>query len=183
MVKKILLSAALLSLSMAAGVSANWLTGSPTVLAVSHGESAFQTALSNDQRLAVNLTASDSASADIVFSTQASSSVLTLSGLPVEISSDDNQDAKVSITPLVNDGNGLRFYLIDTGKAAGASIVSYKRGNFATAFSTSAIPENAVTSFEVTKKEVLLHVTQNGSTETYSLSLNAKEGTFTAQKK
>ena len=183
MLKKICLSAALLSLSMAAGISANWITGSPTVLAVSHGEAAFQTALSNDQRLAINLTASDSASADIVFSTQASSSVLTLSALPVEISADDNQDAKVSITPLVNDGNGLRFYLVDTGKAAGSSIVSYKRGNFASAFASSSIPEDAVASFEVTKKDVLLHVTQDGSTETYSLALNAKEGTFTAQKK
>lgn len=183
MVKKILLSAALLSLSMAAGVSANWLTGSPTVLAVSHGEAAFQTALSNDQRLAINLTASDSATADMVFSTQASDSVLTLSALPVEISSDDHQDAKVSITPLVNDSNGLRFYLVDTGKAGGSSIVSYKRGNFATAFAPSTLPEEAVVSFEVTKKEVLFHVTEEGSTETYGLTLNAKEGTFTAQKK
>lgn len=183
MLKKIGLSAVLLSLSISAGVSANWLTGSPTVLAVSHGEAAFQTALSNDQRLAVNLTASDSATADIVFSTQASSSVLTLSALPVEVSSDDNQDAKVSITPLVNDGNGLRFYLVDTGKAGGSSIVSYKRGNFATAFAPSSLSEGAVTSFEVTKKEVLLHVDDVNESTTYALTLNAKDGTFTAQKK
>ena len=182
MLKKVLFSAALLSLAVSAGVSANWITGNPTVLAVSHGEAAFQTSLSNDQRLALNLSSEDTATADIVFSTQASSSVLTLSSLPVSVSADDNQDAQVSITPLVNDGNGLRFYLVDTGKGSGSSIVSYKRGNFATAF-TPSVSDKATASFEVTKKEVLLHVTENGSTETYSLVLNAKDGTFTAQKK
>lgn len=180
--KRILLSAALLAFSLTAGVSANWITGNPTVLAVSHGEAAFQTALSNDQRLAVNLRAEDTAAADIVFSTQASSSVLTLSSLPVSVSSDDNQDAQVRITPLVNDGNGFRFYLVETGNGSGSSIVSYKRGNFASAFIPSDA-EDADASFEVTKKEVLFHVTREGNTDTYGLVLNAKDGTFTAQKK
>ena len=179
MFKKVCIASALCTFALAGTISANWLTGNETVLAVSQGEAAFQTSLSSDQKLAMNLTASDTASADLVFSTKASSSVLTLSSLPVNVSTDGNQDAKVSVTQLVNDGNGLRFYLVETGNAESASIVSYKRGVFTTAFSSASLNESGAASFEVTKKEILLHA----GSSTYALTLNAKEGTFTAVKK
>ena len=179
MLKKAGVLSALCSLALVTGISANWLTGNETVLAVSQGEAAFQTSLSSDQKLAMNLTASDTATADLVFSTKASSSVLTLSSLPVQVSTDGHQDAKVTVTQLVNDGNGLRFYIIDTGNAESASIVSYKRGNFATAFSAASLNTSSRASFEVNKKEILFHA----GDATSGLTLNAKDGTFTAVKK
>ena len=179
MFKKICIVASLLSVSLTMGISANWLTGNETVLAVSQGEAAFQTSLSTDQKLAMNLTASDTASCDIVFSTKASHSSLLLSSLPVSVSNNGSQDAKVTITQLVNDSNGLRFYLIDTGDAQSAAIVSYKKGIFAKAFSASSLQETGNSSFEVTKKELLFHA----GSSTYALSLTSKNSTFSAVKK
>ena len=51
--RKILLTAAFAALTLASSVSANWITGEPTILAVNSGEAAFHTALTGDQRLDV----------------------------------------------------------------------------------------------------------------------------------
>ena len=55
--RKIVLTAALAALTLASSVSANWITGEPTILAVNAGEAAFHTALTSDQRIDGNLTA------------------------------------------------------------------------------------------------------------------------------
>ena len=125
--RKILLTAAFAALTLASSVSANWITGEPTILAVNSGEAAFHTALTSDQRLDVNLTAGAEGKADLTFTTKASESALSLTALPVLVSEEAGfADAKLTITPLVNDANGLRFYLVDTGDVGGAHIVSYK---------------------------------------------------------
>ena len=117
--RKILLTAAFAALTLASSVSANWITGEPTILAVNSGEAAFHTALTSDQRLDVNLTAGAEGKADLTFTTKASESELSLTALPVLVSEEAGfADAKLTITPLVNDANGLRFYLVDTGEAA-----------------------------------------------------------------
>lgn len=182
--RKMLLTAAFAALTLASSVSANWITGEPTILAVNSGEAAFHTALTNDQRLDVNLTAGEEGKADLTFTTKASSSELSLSSLPILVNEEHGYaDATLTITPLVNDANGLRFYLVDTGEAGGAHIVSYKGGTFKSAFSAAELQDMTGTSyFTVEKKQLLLHVNENGTEDTYTLSLDTKSLMFTAVK-
>ena len=182
--RKIVFAAALAALTLASSVSANWITGEPTILAVNSGEAAFHTALTNDQRLDVNLTAGEEGKADLTFTTKASESELALSALPVLVSEEAGYaDATLTITPLVNDANGLRFYLIDTGEAGGAHIVSYKGGTFKSAFTAADLENvNGASSFTVEKKQILFHTEENGADATYTLSLDTKSLTFTAVK-
>lgn len=182
--RKILLTAAFAALTLASSVSANWITGEPTILAVNSGEAAFHTALTSDQRLDVNLTAGAEGKADLTFTTKASESALSLTALPVLVNEEAGYaDAKLTITPLVNDANGLRFYLVDTGEAGGAHIVSYKGAAFKSAFSATELGDVTGTSyFTVEKKQLLLHVNENGTEDTYTLSLDTKSLTFTAVK-
>ena len=182
--RKILLTAAFAALTLASSVSANWITGEPTILAVNSGEAAFHTALTSDQRLDVNLTAGAEGKADLIFTTKASESALSLTALPVLVNEEAGfADAKLTITPLVNDANGLRFYLVDTGDAGGAHIVSYKGGTFKSAFDAAELQDVTGTSyFTVEKKQLLLHVNENGTEDIYTLSLDTKSLTFTAVK-
>lgn len=182
--RKIVFAAALAALTLASSVSANWLTGEPTILAVNAGEAAFHTALTNDQRLDVNLTAGEEGKADLTFTTKASSSELSLSSLPILVDEEHGYaDATLTITPLVNDANGLRFYLVDTGKAGGAHIVSYKGGTFKNAFDAADLENiNGASSFTVEKKQILFHTKENDTDATYTLSLDTKSLTFTAVK-
>lgn len=182
--RKIVLTAALAALTLASSVSANWITGEPTILAVNSGEAAFHTALTSDQRLDINLTAGAEGKADLTFTTKASESALSLTALPVLVNEEAGYaDAKLTITPLVNDANGLRFYLVDTGEAGGAHIVSYKGAAFKSAFDAAELQDVTGTSyFTVEKKQLLLHVNENGTEDTYTLSLDTKSLTFTAVK-
>lgn len=182
--RKILLTAAFAALTLASSVSANWITGEPTILAVNSGEAAFHTTLTSDQRLDVNLTAGAEGKADLTFTTKASESALSLTALPVLVNEEAGYaDTKLTITPLVNDANGLRFYLVDTGEAGGAHIVSYKGAAFKSAFSAAELQDVTGTSyFIVEKKQLLLHVNKNGTEDIYTLSLDTKSLTFTAVK-
>lgn len=182
--RKMLLTAAFAALTLASSVSANWITGEPTILAVNSGEAAFHTTLTSDQRLDVNLTAGAEGKADLTFTTKASESALSLTALPVLVNEEAGYaDAKLTITPLVNDANGLRFYLVDTGEAGGAHIVSYKGGTFKSAFDAAELQDVTGTSyFTVEKKQLLLHVNENGTEDIYTLSLDTKSITFTAVK-
>lgn len=185
--RKIVLTVALAALTLASSVSANWITGEPTILAVNAGEAAFHTALTSDQRLDVNLIAGMEGKADLTFTTKASESELALSALsalPVLVSEEGGYaDAKLTITPLVNDANGLRFYLVDTGEAGGAHIVSYKGGTFKNAFDAADLENiNGASSFTVEKKQIFFHTKENGTDATYTLSLDTKSLTFTAVK-
>lgn len=130
-----------------AGASANWITGEPSIMAVNGGEAAFHTSLSSAQRLDINLTSGTSGKADMIFSAEGYDDSLTLSSLPVKAVTETGTngatytDSKVTVTPLINDGNGQRFYLVDTGDGLGMTIVAYSKGSFKTAFSTSSLPE------------------------------------------
>lgn len=157
--KKILISAAICSMLFTAGASANWITGEPSIMAVNGGEAAFHTSLSSAQRLDINLTSGTSGKADMIFSAEGYDDSLTLSSLPVKAVTETGTngatytDSKVTVTPLINDGNGQRFYLVDTGDVLGMTIVAYSKGSFKTAFSTSSLPETYGTRFFRSIKE------------------------------
>ncbi len=190
--KKIIATCAL-ALALTTGVSANWVTGEPTTLAVTDtvvkdnelittngAQAAFHLALTADQRLDVNLTFCDTAKVDLIFSTKASENMLMLEEVPTSINPDSGyRDATLTITPLINDSNGLRFYLINTGDVNGAYIVSYKKGEFKKVFSGESLSlDSAASSFDVEKKSILLHA----GDANYSLSYDSKEGKFVAEK-
>ena len=190
--KKVILSCAM-ALALTTSVSANWVTGEQTVLAVTNtvvnennvevtrgGEAAFHLALTSDQRLDANLTFSDTARADLTFTTRASENILSKSEIPVLINDDSGyQDATLTITPLVNDTSGLRCYLISTGDVNGAFIISYKKGEFKEIFSGASLELPALpASFDVEKKSILFHAGDSN----YTLSYDSKEGVFKAEK-
>lgn len=185
--KKILASALFLSLALSCGVSANWMTGESTVVAVNRGEAAFHSSLSSEQRLDVGMTADSTGSADVIFSHASSGNKLTLSTLPVKIetgtSTDGSafSDAKLTVTPLVNNGNGQRYYLVETGSPEGTQIIAYKKGNFTSVFNASSLMEGAESaSFEVQKKDLILHLEKGDTKADYTLAFDSKTGTFNA---
>lgn len=187
--KKILISAAICSMLFTAGASANWITGEPSIMAVNGGEAAFHTSLNSAQRLDINLTSGTSGKADMIFSAEGYDDSLTLSSLPVKAVTETGTngatytDSKVTVTPLINDGNGQRFYLVDTGDGLGMTIVAYSKGSFKTAFSTSSLPETYGTgSFEVSKKAILFHGKNANGESTYTLTYDKKTGLFNAAK-
>ena len=186
MMKKALISAALFSILLTAGASANWAAGDSTILAVNQGEAAFHTSLSSEQRLDVGMTSGETGSADLIFSLGNSENKLTLSSLPVKVTSGTSSDghgytdAKLTITPLINTDTGRRYYLVETGTPAGTQIISYSKGNFTSLFTASSLKDTADSaSFEVGKKELLLHLTAGGTKEDYVLKYDSKTNTFT----
>lgn len=188
--KKVLITAALFSMLLSAGVSANWIAGDATVLAVNWGEAAFHTSLSSEQRLDMGLTSGDKGTADIIFSTASSDNKLTLSSIPVKVtagtSSDGSSytDAKVTVTPLIDSDSGRRYYLVETGTLAGTQIIGYSKGNFTSLFTGSSLGDtDGDASFEVGKKELLLHVAKGETKEDYSLTYDHKTGSFTGELK
>lgn len=185
--KKLIASALLFSFALVGGVSANWVTGESTVIAVNQGEAAFHGALSSEQRLDVGMNAGNSGSADVIFSTASSENKLALSPLPVKIESGTSSDgtsyadAKLTITPLVDNSNGQRYYLVETGSPEGTQIVAYKKGNFTSAFTAASLMEGAESaSFTVDKKELTLHLVKGEVKADYLLKYDSKTGTFNA---
>lgn len=187
--KKLIASALFFSFALAAGVSANWITGESTIIAVNQGEAAFHAPLSSEQRLDVGMTSGTTGSADIIFSTASSENKLSLSAVPVKISTGTSgdgstfSDAKLTITPLIDNGNGQRYYLLETGSPEGTQIIAYKKGSFTSAFTAATLQEEGDSaSFEVGKRELILHLTKGSDTEDYLLKYDSRTGTFTAEK-
>ena len=123
------------------------------------------------------MTSGETGSADLIFSVGESGNKLTLSSLPVKVTSGTSSDghgytdAKLTITPLINT---------DTGTPAGTQIISYSKGNFTSLFTASSLKDTADSaSFEVGKKELLLHLTAGGTKEDYVLKYDSKTNTFT----
>lgn len=185
--KKLIASALLLSFALAGTVSAGWVSGESTVIAVNQGEAAFHGPLSSEQRLDVGMTGGSSGRADVIFSNKSSESRLALSALPVNIESGTSsdgtsyQDAKLTITPLVDNDSGQRYYLVETGSPEGTQIIVYKKGNFTSVFNASSLMEGADSaSFEVQKKDLILHLEKGDTKADYTLAFDSKTGTFNA---
>lgn len=188
--KKLIASALLLSFALAGTVSAGWVSGESTVIAVNQGEAAFHGPLSSEQRLDVGMTGGTSGRADVIFSNKSSESRLALSALPVNIESGTSsdgtsyQDAKLTITPLVDNDSGQRYYLVETGNPEGTQIIAYKKGNFTQAFTAASILEGADSaSFTVDKRELTLHLERGEVKSDYILTYDSRTGTFNAKQK
>lgn len=188
--KKLIASALLLSFALAGTVSAGWVSGESTVIAVNRGEAAFHGPLSSEQRLDVGMTGGSSGRADVIFSNKSSESRLALSALPVNIESGTSsdgtsyQDAKLTITPLVDNDSGQRYYLVETGNPEGTQIIAYKKGNFTQAFTAASLMEGADSaSFTVEKKELTLHLEKGEVKNDYLLTNDSRTGTFNAKQK
>ena len=184
--KKILISTALASLLLSCSVSANWVTGEATVLAVNRGEAAFHTILSSQQRLDAGITAGECGMGDVIFSTASSDTKLTLN-FPVRqvsgTSSDGSSytDARLTVTPLINTDNGRRFYLVEAGSPEGTRVIAYKKGNFISAFDASSLKGDFdELSFRVGKKELILHTVNAGRSADYVLKFDSKTDSFNA---
>lgn len=188
--KKLIASALLLSFALAGTVSAGWVSGESTVIAVNQGEAAFHGPLSSEQRLDVGMTGGSSGRADVIFSNKSSESRLALSALPVNIESGTSsdgtsyQDAKLTITPMVDNDSGQRYYLVETGNPEGTQIIAYKKGNFTQAFTAASLMEGADSaSFTVDKKELTLHLEKGEVKSDYLLTYDSRTGTFNAKQK
>lgn len=188
--KKLIASALLLSFALAGSVSAGWVSGESTVIAVNRGEAAFHGPLSSEQRLDVGMTGGSSGRADVIFSNKSSESRLALSALPVNIESGTSsdgtsyQDAKLTITPLVDNDSGQRYYLVETGNPEGTQIIAYKKGNFTQAFTAASLMEGADSaSFTVEKKELTLNLEKGEVKNDYLLTYDSRTGTFNAKQK
>lgn len=183
--KKILITTAMASLLLSFTASADWATGNSTVFAVNHGEAAFHTSLSSEQRLDAGMTVGDKGSADIIFSMESSKGGLSLPAVPVKLISGTNadgttyKDAKLTITPLVSTANGRRFYLMETGTLEGAKIITYSKGTFTVVFDGSSIGEEADhASFDVSKKKLVLKLEKEGTVQEYTLIYDKKTEIF-----
>ena len=188
--KKLIASALLLSFALAGSVSAGWVSGESTVIAVNQGEAAFHGPLSSEQRLDVGMTGGSSGRADVIFSNKSSESRLALSALPVNIESGTSSDgtsyldAILTITPLVDNDSGQRYYLVETGNPEGTQIIAYKKGNFTQAFTAASLMEGADSaSFTVEKKELTLHLEKGEVKNDYLLTYDSRTGTFNAKQK
>ena len=188
--KKLIASALLLSFALAGTVSAGWVSGESTVIAVNQGEAAFHGPLSSEQRLDVGMTGGTSGRADVIFSNKSSESRLALSALPVNIESGTSsdgtsyQDAKLTITPLIDNDSGQRYYLVETGNPEGTQIIAYKKGNFTQVFTAASLMEGADSaSFTVEKKELTLHLEKGEVKSDYLLTYDSRTGTFNAKQK
>lgn len=160
------------------------------MIAVNQGEAAFHGPLSSEQRLDVGMTGGSSGRADVIFSNKSSESRLALSALPVNIESGTSsdgtsyQDAKLTITPLVDNDSGQRYYLVETGNPEGTQIIAYKKGNFTQAFTAASLLEGADSaSFTVDKKELTLHLEKGEAKSDYLLTYDSRTGTFNAKQK
>ena len=188
--RKIFLSAAVLSCLLTSGAFANWITGDSTVLAVNEGEAAFRTNLSSEQRFEANVTVGDSSKADVIFSTVSSTDKLSLSGIPVKIITGTNEegysysDGQVALTPLINSDNGRRFYLMETGTAEGTKIISYHKGVFEEVFTASSVDADADgASIKAEKKDLILHLVKGDEASDYVLTYDGKTDSFNATSK
>lgn len=173
------LSCALLLMSAPAAF-ANWITGTPVTAAVSGGEAALYIPLTSEQSLSMNLD-SATGTADLQFASAKSSIELTDVPVLVEetsVSGTTKKDASVKVTPLINDSNGRRYYIVDTGAPKGSFIISYKGGLYQKAFA----PSDELASYDSvrivpSKKDITVNAKKGDTTAIYLLTLD-KDNTF-----
>lgn len=174
---------ALLALPLSA--RADWTEGAENrFYSEGAGTMAARVSLTSQQYLRVAVTPSE-ASAEFYFlyGDKADEDAFALQLPCLTQAGDLGESALVSVLPVVNTGNGQRFYVIDTGAPAGCLIVSYSGGKYRTAFDASSV-EGGWTSaeIEVQKKNLVLHLADDaGATQDYLLTYDKKSGTFSAE--
>lgn len=185
MKQKIVALAICASLYLTGTASADWMTGSENRFFISNGSGAVRMSLTAQQTLKIAVSVSDTGTADFYFlyGDRDDSDAFSLR-LPCLIETDGGErNALVSVTPIVDSGNGRRFYYIDTGVPAGCLLLSYSNGLYKTAFDAASIEGNWTSaSIEVQKKQLVLHLKNSaGNTQDHILKYDKKNNLFSAE--
>ena len=184
MKKQILALAACALLAMPLTAHADWTTGAENRFYAAGGTIAARVSLTSEQSLRVSVSPDEgAASFYFLYGDDADEDAFSLQ-LPCFIQQDGGEpSALVSVLPVIDTGNGRRFYVIDTGTPAGCLIVSYSGGKYKTAFDASSIEGDwTEASIEVQKKELVLHLSDAaGHAQDYLLTYDKKAGTFSAE--
>lgn len=181
---KILTLAACAALAFSGSAYADWTTGAENRFYVSGGEAAARISLTAQQTLKMTVSTKDTGSAAFYFlygkTDDADAFALKLPAL-VQTEA-ESKTALVSVTPLVDTGNGKRYYILDTGAPGGCLIVSYSGGKYKIAFDASSVEGTwQSAAIEVQKKQLVLHLKDAaGKTQDHVLSYDKKSGIFTA---
>lgn len=182
MKKKLCLAAAALALLLAPSVSADWITAPQSDLTVSEGGASAHLSLSSSNWVYIDASVKGSGSALLSFYTpDEKSASLALSNVPLRVKEGNGiRWGYLSILPIINNGNGQRYYLIDTGTVDGCRIISYTNGAFSTVFSAADIPGDwTAAAVKVEKKALTAVMTKaDGTTISYPLQWNKKAGAF-----
>lgn len=173
---------ALLALPLSA--QADWMTAPENRFYTEGGTIAARISLTSEQSLRLSVAPEEgTASFYFLYGDQADEDAFALQ-LPCLIQNSGTAlSALVSVIPVIDTGNGSRFYLIDTGAPAGCLIVSYKDGGYKTAFDAASVEGDwTETSIEVQKKDLVLHLKDAaGTTQSYLLKYDKKSGTFSTE--
>lgn len=176
-----LAACALLALPLTA--SADWTEGAENRFYTEGGTVAARVSLTTQQSLRVAVSPDEgTASFYFLYGDDAEEESFALQ-LPCLVQQGAEPSALVSVLPVVDTGNGKRFYMIDTGVPAGCLIVSYSGGKYQTAFDASSVAGDwTEASIEVQEEELVLHLTDAaGTTQDYLLKYDRKSNTFSTE--
>ena len=174
------LSAALLA---AGSAYADWTGGEENRFYTEGGDSAARVSLTAQQTLKVALSTTEgTASFYFQYGNTADEDAFALH-LPALVQNGAEKSALVTLTPLVDNGSGRRFYLIGTGAPGGCLLVSYSKGQYQTAFDASSVQGDwTEASIEIQKKQLVLHLKDaEGMTASHILAYDKKSNTFSAE--
>ena len=172
------------ALAVPFSVHADWTTSDANQFYAQDGIMGARVSLSSQQLLRMSLSPADEMTELYFLYGDASDEDAFSLQLPCHVEESDNgPSALVTILPVVNTGNGNRFYVIDTGVPDGCLIVSYKKGSYKTAFDAASVEGDwREASIEVQKKNLVLHLTDEaGNTTDFLLSYDKKADTFSAE--
>ncbi len=181
--KKVLAIALSAALALGGSAYADWQTGAENRFFVSGGEAAARVSLTAQQTLKVTVSTKDeNAGFYFLYGNTDDADAFALQ-LPALVQDEGSvKTALVSVMPLVDTGNGKRYYVIDTGAPGGCLIVSYGQGKYKTVFDASTVEGSwSSAEIEVQKKQLVLHLKDAaGKTQDHILTYDKKSNTFSA---
>lgn len=175
-------AAALLCLSLP--VHADWITAQPSDLTVQGGTASARLALTGTQSVRAALPSAEGSVMSLsFFSKDQNQPELQLDKIPLLPTPVNHvTSTHFSITPIIDSGNGQRYYLVQTGVPGGCLIIAYGNGSFQQVFSATSIPGNwAKAEVAPQKKNLLLTLTsEEGTVSHYQLAWDKKANIFQA---
>ena len=182
MQKKIISMALSAALLLSGSAYADWISGNSASLTIPSGDSSIMMDLA-DTPILVNLKEQTPGKADVTFE-PGTDAPFTLKDIPVQLfkgkAKTSPDSLNISIVPIINSGNGLTFYLTETGDANGCVLVSYHNGTFTKAFEASSVPGNwKDANIAITAKKLVLNlIDSKGAVTEYQLAYDKKSNTF-----
>lgn len=165
-------------------VHADWITAPESDLTVQGGTVSARMALTGTQSLLAEIPSSEGHVMSLSFFTKDPDQPgLKLDRIPFPALQDTHmQSVRFSLIPIIQSGNGQRYYLIQTGDPEGCLIISYKDGAFNQVFSAASIPGSwKRAELKPQKKDLLLTLTaEDGTLYYYQLNWDGKAGIFQA---